>query len=524
MSQELDAISWINMSQQQSLGYQNAISADKRTRNPNWTDGEISRFLEILLEEPVLRDLKEQRNRQVFCYVSQKMFHEGSEKTWDQCKIKLKNLKSQWRYVRDRVPNLDMADLEDEDNLKEVMRECQDNGVSPFCVKHLRLLKRFLDSLAMIKKGFPLPLYAPLDTTPMPYSPRTTNNQRLGGMDPLAGGAESALLAPEVDIVEETTIKLEHDPDHSNDASEPLVVDFPGDPSPEKASSRTSSSDIQATAAKPITANLPTLTPAPPAFLTLKGSSVSITPALKLTDSDSTITKSEEKQVLESSTQSLWVKSPNLINSSSSISFRPQGGVVVPRSILSTSISPPTASSPNSSSPHAGSTIKRRWSSSDQNSESSTKMRRLDATRTDRLSVEAMERSSLEAGETAGVDTGARTLNNAIQIAEPGVPGNSNGGLDAMTRLQGELTDKFLAFQRQSEIRHLNWERDQRRAEASMLERWRLEQRELQDRWRSEQRQLQERWREEQRSHDKELLSMFTNFITNTVTIMNNRS
>ena len=35
-------------------------------------------------------------------------------------------------------------------------------------------------------------------------------------MDPLAGGAESALMAPEVDIVEETSIKLEHDPDHSN--------------------------------------------------------------------------------------------------------------------------------------------------------------------------------------------------------------------------------------------------------------------------------------------------------------------
>jgi hypothetical protein len=33
----------------------------------------------------------------VFCYVSRKMFSEGSEKSWDQCKIKLKNLKSQWR-------------------------------------------------------------------------------------------------------------------------------------------------------------------------------------------------------------------------------------------------------------------------------------------------------------------------------------------------------------------------------------------------------------------------------------------
>jgi len=35
---------------------------------------------------------------QVFCYVSRKMAGEGSEKTWDQCRVKLKNLKSQWRF------------------------------------------------------------------------------------------------------------------------------------------------------------------------------------------------------------------------------------------------------------------------------------------------------------------------------------------------------------------------------------------------------------------------------------------
>ena len=36
---------------------------------------------------------------QVFCYVSRKMAGEGCEKTWDQCRVKLKNLKSQWRWV-----------------------------------------------------------------------------------------------------------------------------------------------------------------------------------------------------------------------------------------------------------------------------------------------------------------------------------------------------------------------------------------------------------------------------------------
>ena len=39
--------------------------SDKRNRNPNWTDGEIIRFLEILQEEDVLKDLMANRNKQV---------------------------------------------------------------------------------------------------------------------------------------------------------------------------------------------------------------------------------------------------------------------------------------------------------------------------------------------------------------------------------------------------------------------------------------------------------------------------
>jgi hypothetical protein len=38
---------------------------DKRNRNPNWTDEEIIRFLELLQEEDVMKDLLAQRNRQV---------------------------------------------------------------------------------------------------------------------------------------------------------------------------------------------------------------------------------------------------------------------------------------------------------------------------------------------------------------------------------------------------------------------------------------------------------------------------
>ena len=39
---------------------------DKRNRNPNWTDHEIVRFLEILQEEDTMKDLMAQRNKQVF--------------------------------------------------------------------------------------------------------------------------------------------------------------------------------------------------------------------------------------------------------------------------------------------------------------------------------------------------------------------------------------------------------------------------------------------------------------------------
>jgi len=131
----------------------------KRNRNPNWTDSEITRFLTILMEEPVLNDLNAQRNKQVFCYVSRKMAGEGSEKTWDQCRVKLKNLKSQWRYVKDRLPGIEEADLDNEDAVRQLMHECQARGVSPSCIKHLRLLKQFLLSLAAIRKGISPPRY-----------------------------------------------------------------------------------------------------------------------------------------------------------------------------------------------------------------------------------------------------------------------------------------------------------------------------------------------------------------------------
>ena len=77
--------------------------------------------------------------------IAQRMCTEGAEKTWDQCRIKLKNLKSQYRYVKERIPNIDDLDLEDDDVVRQLIAECQGRGISPSSIKHLRSLLRFLN-------------------------------------------------------------------------------------------------------------------------------------------------------------------------------------------------------------------------------------------------------------------------------------------------------------------------------------------------------------------------------------------
>ena len=63
------------------------------------------------------------------------------------------------RYVKDRLPGIEEADLDDDDVMRQLMAECQARGVSPSCIKHLRLLKQFLLSLAAIRKGVSPPRY-----------------------------------------------------------------------------------------------------------------------------------------------------------------------------------------------------------------------------------------------------------------------------------------------------------------------------------------------------------------------------
>ena len=72
---------------------------------------------------------------------------------------------------------------------------------------------------------------------------------------------------------------------------------------------------------------------------------------------------------------------------------------------------------------------------------------------------------------------------------------------EALQKFQADMAEKFMTFQRESEVRFLAWEQ----------ERWRVEQ------------QMLERWRAEQRTHDKKMFSMFCNLLSQcTQTMMDN--
>ena len=66
------------------------------------------------------------------------------------------------------------------------------------------------------------------------------------------------------------------------------------------------------------------------------------------------------------------------------------------------------------------------------------------------------------------------------------------GVAENLQRFQSEMVDKFLSFQRESEVRFLAWEQ----------ERWRLEQ------------SLLERWRTERRGHEKEMFGLFCGLVS----------
>lgn len=205
--------------------------SDKRNRNPNWTDTEIIRFLEILQEEDTMKDLMAQRNKQVFCYVAQRMCAEGADKTWDQCRIKLKNLKSQYRYVKDRIPNIDDLDLEDDDVVKELITKCQGRGISPSSIKHLRFLKRFLSrqSSATFESATRSSSSTPPGSISVPMTISTTSASSPLRKILLAAKPPQHVIIPQKPsfMLNRTTIQIAEPPNQDEESVSPPTTPVP---------------------------------------------------------------------------------------------------------------------------------------------------------------------------------------------------------------------------------------------------------------------------------------------------------
>ena len=71
----------------------------------------------------------------------------------------------------------------------------------------------------------------------------------------------------------------------------------------------------------------------------------------------------------------------------------------------------------------------------------------------------------------------------------------------SLQKFQTDMMEKFIQFQRESDLRNQSWEQ----------ERWRMEQ------------SLMEKWRLERRQHEKEMLSMFCGLLTDfSAALLNN--
>lgn len=65
-------------------------------KGPNWTDSETRTFLELITEKSILRIIvgKKHRHVEIFRMLVPEMHTRGYEKTAEQMKLKLKNLKA----------------------------------------------------------------------------------------------------------------------------------------------------------------------------------------------------------------------------------------------------------------------------------------------------------------------------------------------------------------------------------------------------------------------------------------------
>ena len=79
-----------------------ATEATATNRGVSWSDDEVKALLAIWGEDKVQEELDGAvRNKVVYVGIAKKMQELGYERDWQQCKVKIKNLKSTYREIKD---------------------------------------------------------------------------------------------------------------------------------------------------------------------------------------------------------------------------------------------------------------------------------------------------------------------------------------------------------------------------------------------------------------------------------------
>ena len=79
-----------------------ATEATASNRGVSWSDDEVKALLAIWGEDKVQEELDGAvRNKVVYVGIAKKMQELGYERDWQQCKVKIKNLKSTYREIKD---------------------------------------------------------------------------------------------------------------------------------------------------------------------------------------------------------------------------------------------------------------------------------------------------------------------------------------------------------------------------------------------------------------------------------------
>lgn len=115
-----------------------------------WYEAETSLFLDLLQAHDVLEDICASRTKQALCNVAQRLCDAGFNKTWDHCRIKLKNMKAQHRMILSQFPNVFDTNVESNDDVLK-QHIINDYHYSQLNIQQMKSLHQFLDKCTLIK-------------------------------------------------------------------------------------------------------------------------------------------------------------------------------------------------------------------------------------------------------------------------------------------------------------------------------------------------------------------------------------